>query len=278
MAKNKDAFGEPIKKRRKNKRKKEHKVLVKIIKRMEKKMSTKQDLDMKEQEVLIAVQALANLLNASLPTGNFDTEIATLQQIQDLVKGMSDKLKAIGGGATGVPVITVPTLSANAQINVPFSLQVSASGNPTSFAASGLPANLSIDSNTGLISGTPITLGVSSVNLSATNAQGTGTSVLSLTVGATPVPQPQPIPGAVPVISSATSATARVNALFTFQVAATGNPSSFQAIGLPTGLSINPVTGVIFGTPVVAGTSSVNLSATNASGTGNAVLTLTVSA
>jgi hypothetical protein len=67
----------------------------------------------------------------------------------------------------------------------PFSYQIAATNTPTSYGATGLPAGLSVNTGTGLISGTPTSAGVSTVTLSATNASGTGTSTLALTIGST---------------------------------------------------------------------------------------------
>ena len=81
---------------------------------------------------------------------------------------------------------------------------------------------------------------------------------------------------ALPVITSATTASGAVASTFSYQITATGVPTSYGAAGLPAGLSLNTTTGLISGTPSAAGTYSVTLSATNSSGTGNAPLTLTV--
>ncbi|MFM8336025.1 MAG: putative Ig domain-containing protein, partial [Opitutaceae bacterium] len=48
---------------------------------------------------------------------------------------------------------------------------------------------------------------------------------------------------AVPVISSATTASATVGAAFSYTITATNTPSSFAATGLPAGLSLNTTTG-----------------------------------
>src|SRR5207237_633999 len=50
-----------------------------------------------------------------------------------------------------------------------------------------LPAGLSVNTSTGLISGTPTTAGTFSVTISATNAGGTGSATLTLTIN-NPVP------------------------------------------------------------------------------------------
>ena len=81
---------------------------------------------------------------------------------------------------------------------------------------------------------------------------------------------------AAPVITSATTASVTVRSAFSYQTTATNAPTSYGATGLPAGLTLNSKTGLISGTPTVAGTSSVTLSATNSSGTGHATLALTI--
>ena len=79
------------------------------------------------------------------------------------------------------PVIT-SLASATAQSGVAFDYAITASNSPASFSATGLPTGLSLNASSGLISGTPTASGVYSVGLSATNAGGTGTLPLTLTV------------------------------------------------------------------------------------------------
>src|SRR5262245_53585795 len=85
-----------------------------------------------------------------------------------------------------------------------------------------------------------------------------------------------PPPTAPPAITSASTAIAIVGSPFSYQIAATNNPTAFNATGLPAGLSVNTTSGLISGTPTAAGTFSITLSATNVIGTGSATLTLTV--
>src|SRR5207244_849071 len=129
----------------------------------------------------------------------------------------------------------------------------------------GLPPGVSVSSTTGLISGTPTTAGTSNVTLSATNAGGTGTKTLTLTINP-----------ASPVITSPATATGQVGVAFSYQITATNSPTSFGATGLPKGLSINSVTGLISGTPTNDGISNVTLRATNSAGTGTKALRLTI--
>ena len=166
--------------------------------------------------------------------------------------------------AAGKPVINSP-LTATGQVGVAFSYQITATNSPTSFNATGLPAGLTVNTTTGLISGTPTTAGTYSVTISATNSTGTGSATLTLTINPPP-----------PVITSATTASGTVGVAFSYQITATNNPTSFNATGLPGGLTVNTITGLISGTPTTAGTYTVTISATNAGGTGSATLTLTV--
>jgi hypothetical protein len=83
----------------------------------------------------------------------------------------------------------------------------------------------------------------------------------------------------IPAITSALTATATPGSAFSYQITADGSPTSYNATGLPAGLSINTTNGLISGTPTAAaGPYSVMLSASNATGTGTATLDLTVTA
>ena len=85
----------------------------------------------------------------------------------------------------GVPVITSPTDVAGVT-GRPFSYQITASGSPTTFGAMDLPAGLTVDSTTGVISGLPSAQGFYNVTVSATNAAGAGSTIVTVTVVAPP--------------------------------------------------------------------------------------------
>lgn len=79
-----------------------------------------------------------------------------------------------------------------------------------------------------------------------------------------------------PVITSLLTASATQGTAFTYNIVATNSPTSYNATGLPAGLSINTATGQITGTPTVSGTYNVTISATNAYGTDTQTLVITI--
>lgn len=79
-----------------------------------------------------------------------------------------------------------------------------------------------------------------------------------------------------PTIVGLLIARTTVNQEFSYEIRATGSPSSYDATGLPQGLIVDPRTGVISGQATVAGEYTVTISATNELGTGTETLNLSV--
>ena len=93
---------------------------------------------------------------------------------------------ASAGTGTNTVTVTTPPSQTTA-VNTAASLQVqasdSASGQTLTYSATGLPAGLSVNSSTGLISGTPTTAGTSNVTVTAKDTTGaSGSASFSWTV------------------------------------------------------------------------------------------------
>jgi len=84
--------------------------------------------------------------------------------------------------------------------------------------------------------------------------------------------------GEPPIITSALSSSGIIGDAFAYRITATRSPSGYGASGLPEGLSIDPASGLISGSPVVSGVFPVTISATNDAVTASATLTLSVTA
>jgi hypothetical protein len=119
-----------------------------------------------------------------------------------------------------------------------------------------------------VISGTPTLAGTYNVLLSAANGGGTGTRSLSLVI--------QPAGVSAPVITSPATASVVVGNAFSYRITANNSPTSFNATGLPSDLTVNTSNGQISGTPTLARQYDVVLSAANAAGTNYLTLLLTV--
>ena len=170
---------------------------------------------------------------------------------------------------TAAPVIT-SALTASGTVNAAFTYLIAASNVPTSFNATNLPAGLTVSTQTGAISGTPLAAGSTSVAISATNSSGTDTRTLAVTIAAAVTP---------PVISSATTTNGTSGAAFTYQIVASGSPTSYGISGtLPNGITLNTATGLLSGTPAQTGTFNVQVQATNIGGTTSRALAITIAA
>src|SRR2546430_2572828 len=83
------------------------------------------------------------------------------------------------------PSITSPTTDCGTT-GVPYSYQITADQAINTWGAAPLPGGLTVNTTTGLISGTPTTAGTYSITLGASNGNGAGTATLTLTIRAVP--------------------------------------------------------------------------------------------
>ena len=164
------------------------------------------------------------------------------------------------------PEITTTALAA-ATVGASYTATLEATGTPApTLSVAGLPDGLKFDASANTISGTPKKSGASTVTVTATNAAGTVSKDLTLTVNQ------------AAAISTTALDSAVVGTEYTAQIAVTGAPAPTVTVtGLPAGLAFDNKTNTISGTPTTAGTSTVTVEATNGIGeTATTTLTLTV--
>ena len=174
---------------------------------------------------------------------------------------------------TPAPTITIMTTSLpGATFGTSYTapaLTTSGGTSPYIFSATGLPAGLTLNTGTGVISGTPTQSGLFNVTITATDATTaanggpfvSASKTVSLAVAA---PSITVTTASLPGATFGTSYTAPA-------LAASGgtSPYTFAAIGLPTGLTLNTTSGVNSGTPTQSGSFSIAITATDATTAAN---------
>ena len=213
--------------------------------------------------------ALTGVLYAPDATVRFQTTASTPPTVSSIVS----QTIWMGGGNLdiGTPSATPLSISGPATlaawtVNQPsYATTLTAAGGDGNYSwavtTGTLPAGLSLNASTGIISGTPTATGSSSITITLSDDWGdtVATEAYTLTINAAPSISTTSLPN-----GTITTAYAAVT------MATTGGTAPFSdwtATGLPAGLSINAASGVISGTPTTSGTfSSVVVSATDAAG------------
>jgi len=212
----------------------------------------------------------------------FNTPALTANTTYYVTVQGSNKCENVAGTAKVVLVTVNPAVVfnggalASATLTAPYTAQLNAAtgGTPgytyTLSPGSTLPAGLSL-SSTGVISGTPTATGPSTFSVIATDSKGcAATAVFTLTVNFSPL-----------ILPPATLPDGTVGTVYPVQTlpSATGGngPYTYVATGLPPGLTFNPTTREITGTPTQGGTFTVAVIVTDANGnTANATYTINV--
>jgi hypothetical protein len=156
----------------------------------------------------------------------------------------------------GLTIVQRQSTLTAAQLNTPYSLQFSATGgNPTWTVSGGaLPAGLTL-SSTGLLSGTPTAQGDYSFKITATDGSRSDMQTYAMSV----VPKLQ---------IGAVKSVAEVGVPFQAPLQATGAKGKYAwsvdpSTSLPAGLTLDPASGAITGTPTSPGRASVKLVVTD---------------
>lgn len=167
----------------------------------------------------------------------------------------------------GAPVVSVdgPLGLGNGE---QVSYQISASNSPTSYMAEGLPTGISVNANTGLITGSSTEAGTYEVILYASNASGTGGKRMMLDVY---------IDFYLPYIYPDWT-NGSIGSAFDYLVDPAGSPTGINLISdLPKGIQWNTSTRRLSGVPESIGTSMVEFEVSNANGTTVCPLQISVS-
>jgi hypothetical protein len=155
-----------------------------------------------------ALQAPTGFAAANLPKGlSLNAATGEITGTPTEAGTRSISLSATHGGGTGAATLTLAVaaafpgrpevtspIAASGIVGVPFAYQITATNQPTHFfvtspsdkgtvpPASSLPAGLTYDTATGLLSGTPKTAGVYPIQIAAMNESGVVVKLMALTV------------------------------------------------------------------------------------------------
>ena len=215
------------------------------------------------------------ILQSNLPNGlSLHPDTGLITGIPTLVGNYSFTIRVTNalGSATRLytlAVLETPNITTTqlgyARLNTPYSAQLLATGSTpiTWYVSSGsLPNGLTLNPNTGVISGTPTQTGTFNFQIYAQNSVGDSYKNLSIEAGL-----------ALGIITTSPIRSGIINTTYAnFQFEAAGVDSSYPVTwalsggtGLPQGMSFNTTTGVLSGTPSQGGTFNFNITVTNGS-------------
>jgi len=184
------------------------------------------------------------------------TEFGDFTVVVRVVNECGEATKETVISVCGLPVVTSGDMEF--VMNEPVSHQLTAEGTEGTWRllSGKLPLGLTLDSETGIISGTPTEFGDFSIVLRFTNVCGVARKILNIFVCAKPQ------------ITSANNINFALSDEASFQLEYTGTPGTWSVVDgdLPEGVTLKPTTGVISGTPVEAGNYYVTLKIENACG------------
>ena len=158
-------------------------------------------------------------------------------------------------GPNDAPDVTNPGTQVDepaSVVNLPIAA-TDPNGDTLNYSAIGLPLGLAIDAGTGVISGSPTTLGTTAVTVTVGDGIDSTDVVFNWTINS------------LPAVANPGDQFNLPNDIVNLAIVASdadGDTLIYSAIGLPAVLNINAATGVISGSPVVAGISAVTVTVT----------------
>jgi hypothetical protein len=164
--------------------------------------------------------------------------------------------------ANDIPGLTSATYAVGKQ-GQPFSYTISATNDPVLFSALALPNGLSVDTNSGIISGVPLVSGSFPITIGVANAYGSDSETLTLNLAS-----------GAPFIISSLANSGMQGQPFAYTIITSNTTALFTAAPLPAGLNLNAGNGVISGVPLVSGSFPVTIGAVNQFGSDSQTLAL----
>src|SRR5204862_367443 len=215
----------------------------------------------------LSINAHTGIISGTPTDSDFGNNLVTVTATDAHGKAISEifQLQVGDSGPTATAISDQSAYEGRAfSLNVSSHFKAPAAGDALTFSAK-LPVGLSINAHTGIISGTPTDsdFGNNLVTVTATDAHGKAISEsFQLQVG-----DSGPTATAISDQSAYEGRAFSLNVSSHFKAPAAGDALTFSA-KLPTGLSINPHTGIISGTPTDSdfGNNSVTVTATDAHG------------
>ena len=154
-----------------------------------------------------------------------------------------------------LPIITTTNFTGYVGYNFSETLQLSSVSNVTWSASGKLPAGLTLNASTGAITGKPTRAGTYDLTFTANNSAGSSSTSVTFTIN------PKPI---APKISTSSLPIGMIDESYSGTIRFTGTtPVTLEISGQPNGLTLNPTTGLLEGTPTAAGTFNMTVKISN---------------
>jgi len=204
------------------------------------------------------VSATGGFAASVVPPGSSDRYRASVPRVGTKAAAVSGTVTVTSTAPPTPPTITTSALPDGIEGQT-YSAALAAAGSPTgTWTASPLPSGVSVDPNTGVISGVPAGTGNTHVTIGFTQTD-TGLS-------ATPVTLTIHVDPASPVILTSSLPDAQVGTPYSAQLHVSGGVAgTWSVTGLAGGLSVDTATGIISGTPSSANVLSLTVGFTETS-------------